>query len=805
MGLPSTFLTFLFAIAAFVSAPAHATASPRTPVEVARLSCTAHVLTGAMSCLPLDADRVGPGDVGLAVQNARHASGTWSADVAIQNRSQYLLGAAAGDGSETGVQAHLLSAPVTTAGLGSVRTDTDVFQYGGALLPGAMSSARTWRFQVDPLVDAFTFQVSLVAVVTSPGGWIALSSSSASLLLGETHAVTAAARAANGAAMPGSFLTWTTADADVATVSPAGLITGVAPGATTVTARRGGSSGSVSVDVCPDLAVGGVYHATLTNGGRLCLGGYAGAEYTVMPTNQSTFSSLTLTVTGTGIVGVTGPPTPLTDPPADTRVAELGLDGSASYREPAAGERAADRAAIEAAELARLERDRDETTPLLQRADTRIDGPATGATNSIIPPGVPAVNDVWTLNVAQGCSGAVDNRTATVRSISTRAIIVSDNANPPGGFTTVQYDSLAARFDRIVWRSIAPAFGAPADLDANGRVVLFYTRAVNELSPPASSVVNYGYFTNRDLFSSAPGSCERSNEGEILYMLVPDPTGAVNSNVRTVSFVEGNTTRHAGRELLHLINASRRIYVNGASTFEEPWLSLGLAGIAEELMFYNQSVGLAPRQNIVASMLTSGPNAARRVAAFNTYANQNYGRLRTFLQRPDIRYPFSDVTSTSTTDVEGNQGATWAFLRYAADRRNGDDNVFWSSLIGTPETGSREGLDNIRFALGLATQDDVLTWFRDWNVAMYADDAVAGLPTTYQTTSWSYRSLYTALHGSYQLVPRPLTDAVPLTLSYARGGSTAFLRLGVPSSGVATITTGSPGSSQYPVSVVRTK
>jgi hypothetical protein len=81
-------------------------------------------------------------------------------------------------------------------------------------------------------------------------------------------------------------------------------------------------------------------------------------------------------------------------------------------------------------------------------------------------------------------------------------------------------------------------------------------------------------------------------------------------------------------------------------------------------------VGLAPRGNIVVTQLTTGPNATRRVAAFNTYANPNFGRWRGWLQRPDTSGPVKNV------DALASRGATWSFLRYAADRLNGSESEF---------------------------------------------------------------------------------------------------------------------------------
>ena len=53
---------------------------------------------------------------------------------------------------------------------------------------------------------------------------------------GATLQLTASATDANGAALAGKIMLWTTADNTIATVSATGLLTGIASGATTVTA-----------------------------------------------------------------------------------------------------------------------------------------------------------------------------------------------------------------------------------------------------------------------------------------------------------------------------------------------------------------------------------------------------------------------------------------------------------------------------------------------------------------------------------------------------------------------------------------
>jgi hypothetical protein len=334
-------------------------------------------------------------------------------------------------------------------------------------------------------------------------------------------------------------------------------------------------------------------------------------------------------------------------------------------------------------------------------------------------------------------------------------------------------------------------------------VILFFTRAVNELAPVSSSLVDPGYFASRDVLPAS--TCNLSNEAEILYLLVPDPSGAVNGNVRTESFVTGQTTRIAGHQLQRLINASRRVHVTGAPALEESWLDEGLSFVAEELMFYHQSAGLAPRGNINLSALTSGPFASRRVNAFNTYANQNFGRLRAFMQRPDTTGAFKSGTFTNGEVMsKGRGGATWSFLRYAADRRGGDENAFWASLGGS---ATATGQANLQHALGL-TEDELKTWYRDWLVALYADDTVvSGLSAAHQTPSWHYRSVFGGL-GGFPLQVRTLGDASPLSLAFSSGGAASFLRVGVAPGTFATLSTTAGGlapGSDMGLTVVRTK
>ena len=94
------------------------------------------------------------------------------------------------------------------------------------------------------------------------------------------------------------------------------------------------------------------------------------------------------------------------------------------------------------------------------------------------------------------------------------------------------------------------AFGAVTDIDNNGHVILFFTRAVNEATASGASSVVLGFFYQRDLFpkTASPGPCVGSNVGELFYLLGPDPNGVVNNNKRSAAQVQTLTNGTVAHE-----------------------------------------------------------------------------------------------------------------------------------------------------------------------------------------------------------------------------------------------------------------
>ena len=445
----------------------------------------------------------------------------------------------------------------------------------------------------------------------------------------------------------------------------------------------------------------------------------------------------------------------------------------------------------EAFESRLRDRERSELTPRFASARRM---------SAISVPALPAsvsVGDVVSINVnaLDACTNPIP-RPVRVVAIGSKALILNDTLNPKPGFSTADYQRFAARFDTLVYPMDVAAFGEPTDIDKNGRIAIVFTRAVNELTPRGSSSYVGGLTFSRDLFpqigTPRASACPASNEGEFFYLMAPDPNGTINGNRRTNAFVDSNSTGVIAHELVHLINASRKLYVNtSAPKFEEKWLDEALAHEAEELLFYRDA-GLSPRSNITYQTLVSSPRI--RNAYLNDMAG-NQGRLRDFLASPADGSPYRAGDSLST------RGAAWSLLRYLVDRTSTSDGNAWSRLVNNTAVG----VANLQSVFG-----DVAPLLRDWNVSHVMDDAPSA-PAELSQKSWNWRSIFGGVDGIAALYPLPLTAMSPSTSTYpgaAVPGGAAFYSFTVPVDGTATLTLGGQSGaagSNLQLVIVRTK
>lgn len=587
---------------------------------------------------------------------------------------------------------------------------------------------------------------------------------------------------------------------------------------------------SFTVAGCISLAVGQVVMADMPGGASVCIANTAAADadYTYIPINLGTAASVGLSLTGTGIQAAVGPPTPRPAPEGDAlALAPLqetltamasGMHGIETPAAFPAGHTPS------AADL--LSQPHGGVTPLVVGQLIDLDGsiggcgvasvPRKGRVEAITAPQFAGQKVIYAVqDVIETTPGAGDWHPEVPGGYTTamfQSVIDSFVQAPPGFTTDPDGAGTLSGLLKTAFLDIATTnFGAMTDLDANGGLILFFTPQVNRLSPAASSAVVQGVFLPRDMFSSA--SCPASNEGEILYMMVPDPTGVINSNVRTVSFVYGGAPVTLVHFYEHLLSAWRRTYSpSGQLPLETLWLDEALAWQGQELAFWNASVGLTPRNNVALSNLTTGPNASVRVNDFNAYENPMFGHGRTwFFQlngtNGNKRVGPLQQTPASTGSVptvhenaSPNYAIGYTFLRYMLDRKNTGDAALLNALVNSSDTG----LTNLQTVFGQASMNN---WLRDFLVAIYTDDSGVPVTAEYTMPSWNLRSVYGGL-GGYPLTTNALANNTALVFSLYPGGGSRYARFGIIAGGSATISLtegGSPPNAQVSTALVRTR
>ena len=421
------------------------------------------------------------------------------------------------------------------------------------------------------------------------------------------------------------------------------------------------------------------------------------------------------------------------------------------------------------------------------------------ASFNAVPTGALSLNQVITLNAngnQPACSNPI-NIGGRVAAIGQTAYVIADTSNPAGGFTDAEYQSFATTFDTLVNPVDVQNFGAPSDIDKNGKIIILFTKEVNKLTKRGSNGVIAGFFYERDLFPTVGNGdlegCASSNVAEMYYALVPDPNG-VFSDRRTKSDVLDFTSSTLAHEYQHLINAGRRLYVNNAPTFEDTWLNEGLSHIAEELLYF-KAVKLAPRQNLdVNAVIAAGSDA------FSEFQGGNIGRLMEFLARP------SSTSVYGGDDELETRGATWELLRYLADHKGASDGDTWMTLVNS----TSHGQDNLRRVFGA----NYMTQIRNWAISVFTDDVSGVTDNNFLQPSWNMRSIFPRLDdgsnrplGKYPLAIVPLSDAVPANLSIVAGGE-AFVRFTVPGGTSGSIDWASGGLPVSPLvqfAIVRTR
>jgi hypothetical protein len=661
-----------------------------------------------------------------------------------------------------------------------------------------------------------------VSVTATPGPLFSLETTPKSLRFfatGDTARITLALADEFANVITGTTPNFAVSDPTLVKVDQQGLVTALRGGGTaTITVSASGRSDSAKVRVlgedespCVDLATPStmtVGQVATASGSYTCLPGAAGAaaEYTLVAYNADPAGASTSSTSITAW-GLANPPASLKAPssPAPMLSRSVSASSSAPVRVP--DERFHLRLLDQSKSLTRLFSAARSARNARSSARSSSGAGLTPSVSFAAVPAIPAtigVGDVVRLNVSSSPCDAPVMRGFRVTAIGAKSIVLADTLNPANGFSDADYVKFAARFDTLVYPLDVDNFGEPSDLDANGKVAVLFTKYVNELTPANSDSFVGGFFHPRDLFprkeTDGLQGCASSNEGEMFYMLVPDPSGVVNGNKYTLGFVDTLTIGTLAHEFQHLINAGRRIYVNaGAEEFEATWLNEGLSHVAEELLYYHES-GMQPRQGLTDALIRANP---AKYALWKADASSNFARLLEYLAEPGSASPIDD-----SNDELSTRGAAWSFLRYAVDRAFTTDAGVWSRFSNSTQTG----LNTLAFGL----QTDPRPYLADFAVATYLSDLGISSDPRFRHKSWNYRDIFsktfgTRVNGVFTpngFYPLESTGLVNRTATAVRvhGGSASYYRLAVPAGREALLSrAGDVSASPFSVSIIRTK
>jgi hypothetical protein len=635
----------------------------------------------------------------------------------------------------------------------------------------------------------------------APVASVSLSTASASLQVGETTTLTATPKDASGNALTGRTVSFSSSNTAVASVTAAGTLTGVAVGGATITATVESKTATVTVAVVAtgancsgvtpvSVALAEVRTLSGTQRSTLCIaGGASGSEYVLIPVNTSvTRLTSTFGVVATNTATATGQPT--------ATLSSADASGLTALLRPRSTPFVASLASVEGfmprnigfeRNLRARERELWRSVASARRSarglrpSFSVSGAGTGGPSTITGLATsPTIGSLVTLNAngLAGCSSPI-NRPSRVVAISNSAIVVEDTTAPAGGFSAAEYASIAATFDTLVYSLDTTAFGAPYDMDHNGKVILFFTTAVNQLTPAGSGSVIGGFFFERDMVprvanQQVPFACAASNEGEMFYLPVVDANSRYNAYFRSKStlLVEINgTTIH---EFQHLINASRRYYVTPEIVeSEESWLNEGMSHIAEEIL-YMHVAGLGQRQHLNFLTSTGGISTDPKWQAMVNYQSDNLDRYNSYVQSPESNSPLGETIDDDALPV---RGGAWGLIRWALDHSApaGGDRTYLKSLVDAPTQGP-PNFDRAFSGIG-----GLVAALKGYAVANFADGSGIGVSTTYQQLSWNFREWlphFTSNNSRYPLQVRPLANGAQYNLTLAGGGS-SFLRFRV--------------------------
>jgi hypothetical protein len=534
------------------------------------------------------------------------------------------------------------------------------------------------------------------------------------MVVGASVTLTASAFDADGKKINNAAVSWRSLTPAVATVSPSGVVTGVTPGQVMIEAESSGRVGSVTLTVDSDPCTNPI---ALTVGDvRMFAGPDAVACIKLAPTSSlSDFLFITAnaeqvqdnmafyTVVRSGSVSDI----------ADA-ARPMVFDPQAYLQQQAIQQVEESEDNVRAQEVSLFRRVRH----AVRDAARRESEAAMAISAAIAVEGDTVVIRVPDINAANLCTTGYKAIRAVVKKTTTHATIILDVTAPVPGFTASDFTEIGNEFESLIYPTDTAYFGKETDRNTDGRVTILYTPEVNRATAAGSSAFIAGFFWGGDLVKKTEYAqlgipCPQTNEQEIFYMLVPDPSGTINSNPRSVATVKQNTRGTIAHEFQHMINQGHRLLSPVVDSAETTWLNEALSHFAEEIVG-RAKLGYPDFQKLTFTAVNS-PSTAD----YDAFFRQNLLRYRSWMQRPDTSSP----TSNASRNQLAPRGAAWMFLRYATDFHSGGNmKSYLRAIVKGPDIGMRNLLQHSNGA----QYDELLS---GWLISQFTDGLnIPGLP-----------------------------------------------------------------------------
>lgn len=278
--------------------------------------------------------------------------------------------------------------------------------------------------------------------------------------------------------------------------------------------------------------------------------------------------------------------------------------------------------------------------------------------------------------------------TAELRHVTSNFYVYVDVRNEDA-LTDDNLEEVLAPFDAVV-DDERELFGDESDVNGDGHFVILMSQAINQLGAIEGGLLT-GFFYAIDLYDESHFSA--SNEMEIFYTMVPDPSGEFGSTISTDFALTNILPSVFPHEFQHMIGYNQHVLVNGGDS-ERSFLSEALSHLAEDIYSIDEGY-----------MLETGI--------------ENPSRVSYYLDST------SSVCPTCGSSLE-ERGGSYLFIRYLyeqAEKGNLTGVTNGAELIEGLLNTDLRGVENIvDAALSSENPDDIRGLWGLFSLAAYLSD-----------------------------------------------------------------------------------